>query len=241
MSLSGIFPIDQWSFKSKSILKSIPQGDYDRLVAHMSVENYKKGEILFREGAVPSGIFYIQSGKIKKYKVDREGREQIIYVASDGELVGHHAVLSEERYSDSAATIEDCVIAFIPKEDFENTLQNSKILSQRLLKSISHEFAVLANSISVFAQKNVRERLAIALIVLREKYKEDKRVQPEIEINISRNDLANMVGTANENVVRILKEFKSLGIVHTHGRKIIIDDIKKLIEISGYSKHKRLF
>ncbi len=241
MSLSGIFPIDQWNFKSKSILKSIPQEDYDQLVAHMSIENYKKGEIVFREGAMPSGIFYIQSGKIKKYKADKDGREQIIYVANDGELVGHHAILAEERYSDSAATLENCTIAFIPKEDFLQALQSSKVLSQRLLKSISHEFAVLANSISVFAQRNVRERLAIALIVLREKFKNEHEPQSVIEINISRNDLANMVGTANENVVRILKEFKSLGILYTQGRKIIIEDVKKLIDISGYSIQKRLY
>ena len=233
MSLSGIFPIDQWNFKTQSILKSIPPEDYEKLCAHMIIEKYGKGEQIFREGAVPSGIFYIQKGKVKKYKLDRNGREQIIYVANTGELIGYHAILAEERYSDSATTIEECSIAFIPKEDFLDTLQNSPILSHRLLKNLSHEFAVLVNSISVFAQRKVRERLAITLIVLREKFKEEDASNTDIVINISRNDLANMVGTANENVVRILKEFKTLNILYTQGRKIIVNDVRKLIEISN--------
>src|SRR5690606_31501441 len=195
---------------------------------------YAKGSVLFREGAAPDGIFFVREGKIKKYKVDREGREQIIYVANAGELLGYHAILAEERYPDSAAAIEDSLIAFIPKADFLLTLQQSPLLSRRLLQALSHEFAVLANSISVFAHRSVKERLAIALIVLREKYKEPGVPAEETGINISRDDLSNIVGTAKENVVRILKEFKLAGILYTTGRRIFIQDIKQLIEISSY-------
>jgi CRP-like cAMP-binding protein len=67
--------------------------------------------------------------------------------------------------------LEESRIAFIPKEDFLETLNQSQVLSRRLLKTLSHEFAVLANSLSMFGQKSVRERLALQLIVLREKYK----------------------------------------------------------------------
>src|SRR5215831_9554691 len=159
MSIKDLFPIDKWDFKSQSIFAGLPAEDIAMLKAHQTEQIYKKGEIIFREGGWPPGIFFIKSGKVKKYKVDKEGKEQIIYVANKGELIGYHAVLSEDRYPDSAAALEESNVAFIPKEDFLETLQFSIVLGKRLLKTLSHEFAVLANSISLVAQRPVRERL----------------------------------------------------------------------------------
>lgn len=229
-----MFPIDKWNFKSQSIFTNLPEAETAQLRKNMTEQPYAKGSVLFREGAAAEGIYFVREGMVKKYKADRDGGEQILYVANAGELLGYHAILAEDRYPDSAATIEDSLIAFIPKEDFLLTLQQSQLLSRRLLQTLSHEFAVLANSISVFAHRSVKERLAIALIVLREKYKEPGIPAEETSINISRDDLSNIVGTAKENVVRILKEFKLAGILYTTGRRIFIRDIKQLIDISSY-------
>ncbi|WP_291912715.1 Crp/Fnr family transcriptional regulator [Chitinophaga sp. CB10] len=238
MSLAGRFPIDKWNFKSQSILQNLPVEEYEHLCLHMIEQKYKKGEMLFREGTVPQGIFFVKQGKVKKYQVDRDGKEQIFYVANSGELIGYHAVITDERYPDSAATLEDSIIELIPKEDFLEVLENSTVLPQRLLKILSHEFTVLTNTISILAKKSVRERVAISLIVLREKFKDETKPGNEIAINISRNDLANMVGTGEENVIRFLKEFKIAGILDTYGRKIVIRDVGRLIELSGYSSLK---
>ncbi|MBT2560663.1 Crp/Fnr family transcriptional regulator [Pedobacter sp. ISL-68] len=234
MSLSGIFPIDKWNFSTHSILNVLTEEEYRFLISAQAEQKYGKGEVVFREGAVPSGIYFIHRGKVKKYKVDHSGREQIIYVANQGEFIGYHAVLSEERYPDSAATIEESVLSFIPKEDFLQVLNNSPLLTSRMLKALSHEYTVLANSISVFSQRSAIERLAIALIFLREKYKQDLNTDGEILINISRNDLANLAGLAKENVIRLLKELKSEDILYTEGRKIWIKNIEKLIARSNY-------
>jgi len=181
-----------------------------------------------------SGIFLIRSGKVKKYKVDNSAKEQIFYVANQVELIGYHAVLSEERYPDSAAAIEDSLISFIPKEDFISILHRSPAFTSQLQKALSHEFTVLTNSISVIAQRTAPERLAIALIVLRKKHKEEGSAEQEIVLNISRMDLANMAGIAQENVIRLLEEFKAEGIVETDGRKIWVKDIKRLVKKSNY-------
>ena len=155
-------------------------------------------------------------------------------MANTGELIGYHALLAEDRYPDSAAALEKSKVAFIPKEDFLAVLERSEILSRRLLKTLSHEFAVLANSLSLFSQKTVRERLALQLIVLREKYKKNFKPGMPVEINMSRDDLASLVGTVRENVVRILGEFKEKGIIITQGRKIIVQDVKWLIAVANY-------
>lgn len=234
MSIRDIFPIDKWDFKNQSVLQNLPAGDLAILTSHLLEQRYDKGQIIFREGSHPAGIFYIVEGKVKKYKIDKEGREQIIYVANTGELLGYHAVLAESRYPDSAATLEKSRIAFVPKEDFLEVLQKSEVISRRLLKTLSHEFEVLINSISLFAQKTVRERLALQLIVLREKYKVNFKAGMPVEINMSREDLANLVGTTRETIVRTLGEFKDKGILMTQGRKIIIKDVKQLINIANY-------
>lgn len=234
MSIKGIFPIERWDFKNQSIFSDLPQEDADLLVAHQSEQVYEKNEVIFREGSYPSGIFFIRSGKAKKYKVTKDGGEQIIYVANAGELIGYHAVLAEDRYPDSAAALEQSVIAFIPREDFLGVLGRSTILSKRLLKVLSHEFAVLTNSLTLFTQHSVRERLALQLIVLREKYKVNFQPGMPVEINMSRNDLASLVGTVRENVVRVLGELKEEGIIETKGRKIMVQDVKRLISIANY-------
>ena len=234
MSLEGIFPIDKWDFNTQSILIDLPEEDILTLMARQSEQVYKKGEIIFREGSYPSSIYYLRHGKVKKYKMDVDGSEQIIYVANDGELLGYHAVLSNDRYPDSAATLEECTIIIIPKEDFLATLQRSNVLNRRLLKTLSHEFTVFVNSLSLFGHRPVRERLAVQLIVLREKYKENFEPGNEVTITFSREDLSNLVGTARENVVRTLAEFRDAGILETKGTAIIIKDVKKLIAIANY-------
>src|SRR5258708_1102825 len=233
MSINGLFPMDKWNFKSHSILTELPSHDAELITAHMSDQHFSKGEIIFREEAFPSGIFFIRNGKVKKYKIDNQGGEQIIYVANTGELIGYHALLSEERYPDSASALEDSVISFIPKEDFLEVLSTSKVLSHRLLKLLSHEFTVFTNSVTLFAQRSVRERLATQLFLMREKYKENYQPGMDVEINLSRDDLASMVGTARENVVRVLKEFKENGSIETRGRKIVVTDVHKLLKIAN--------
>jgi CRP-like cAMP-binding protein len=233
MPITDIFRIDQWDFERESILKDLPETDLVRLMERKTEHRYKRGDVIFREGAYPFGIYYVVKGMVKKYKVDSDGGEQIIYVAKTGELLGYHAVLSGDQYPDSAAAIEDSVIACIPKEDFMEVLHLSELLTRRLLKTLSHEFSVLANSLTMVARRSVRERLALQLVVVREKYKNDDTPGAVVEINMSRDDLAGLVGTARENVVRTLSAFKEEGILETRGRKIIVRDIKKLVEVAN--------
>lgn len=236
MSMINRFPIDQWHFNSDAVLHNLPDHEIESLLAHQSVHTYPCGHILFREGSFASGIFFIKEGKVKKYKVDAEGKENIIYIANKGELLGYHGVLGGGRYCDSTATLEKTTVVFVPKEDFIATVAQSPILTWRLLKTLSHEFNVLSNSISLFRQKTVIERLALQLIVLREKYKPVPYTGAPVTISICREDLASLVGTARENIVRLLKGFKTQNILTTHGRKIVIKDVAQLIKIADYKQ-----
>jgi CRP-like cAMP-binding protein len=234
MSITGFFSIEKWDFKSESILDGLPGEQLSSLMAHSSEQLYEKGEIIFREGGYPSGIFFIRSGRVKKYKVAPRAGEHIVYVANSGELIGYHALLEGARYPDSAAALEASTITFIPREDFFQVLENSTLLNKRLLQTLSHEFAVMVNNLTLLTQRSVRERLALQLVVLREKYKENFQEGGAVTINLSREDLANLVGSTREHIVRVLGEFKDMGILETRGRKIIVHDVLSLIKIADY-------
>lgn len=228
------FPIDKFHFKSDSILEELPEKDLKALKSKMISYKFKKGKMVFSEGTYPSGIFYLKKGKVKKYKTDRDGREHIIYVCNSGELFGYPALLSEEPYSDSAATLEDAVLDFIPKDAFFKILEQSPILSTKLLKNLSHEFGVLENSIINFAHQSVRERLALSLLILKEKFRDKNNPNSPVEITLSREDLSNVTGTVVETLVRLLHDFKDEGLIETEGRKIRILDAKKLVKVANF-------
>lgn len=224
------FLSENFRLKKDQIFEGLSQQEVDILIGSGVTHTYKRGEIIFREGGIPTGIFYVKAGRVKKYKATVRGGEQIFYVCGEGELLGYHALLGEEFYPDSAATIEDSEITFIPKESFLSVLRNSLILSNKLLKALGHEFSLFINSITNLATKTVRERLAFNLLILEEKFKSSGKSDGPSEINMSRTDLANMVGTAKETLVRLLQEFKRDKLIQTSGRTIRLTDRKGIIK-----------
>jgi CRP-like cAMP-binding protein len=236
------FRSDSFRFNTKGIFEGLSAESLRTLDDASVTHSYRKGEMVFREGGIPSGIFYLVKGKVKKYKTTGKGAEQIFYVCTAGELLGYHAVLSEEHYPDSAATIEDSEITFIPRENFLKVLHASSGLSNKLLKTLGHEFSVFINVITSLATKSVRERVALNLLILDEKFRREEKQEAAGEINMSRTDLANMVGTAKENLVRLLQQFKSEGLIESNGRIIRILNKKGIIREANLSGgHSRVF
>ncbi|HEY8936826.1 MAG TPA: Crp/Fnr family transcriptional regulator [Cyclobacteriaceae bacterium] len=230
MKMLTNFVFENFRLKTDQIFEGLTTEEMEALVGSGVTHLFKRGEIIFRDGGIPTGIFYIKTGRVKKYKATVKGGEQIFYICGEGELLGYHALLSEGYYPDSAATIEDSEITFIPKDNFLSVLRNSTALSNGLLKALGHEFSLFINSITNLATKSVRERLAFNLLILEEKFKVlDKPTLPT-EIIMSRTDLANMVGTAKETLVRLLHEFKDHKLIETTGKSIVIINRKGIIQ-----------
>lgn len=227
------FPIEKFTSRSGYILRNIPDNIRSQMDRQMVERTYRKGQSIFLEGSFPAGIFILKEGMVKKYKTDHFGKEHIISICVADELLGYSALLCNEPYPDSAATIETSVLGFISKEFFLETLNNSNALMMNLLSSLSHEFGVMVNSINVFAQMTVRERLALILLVLTEKFRKNPGNGP-VKINLSREDLASMVGTATETLVRLLREMKNEGIIEINVRAITVRKYKELIGMSKF-------
>ncbi len=223
---------ERFIFNSNSAFSNLPEPIKEEFLSQMIVKQFKKGQNIFTEGTYPAGIYFIKKGKVKKYKSLNGGREQIIYVCSEGELLGYAAFLSEEWYPDSAASLTDTLVGFLSRDKLLRLLDQYDELSKMLMKNLSHEFGVLVNVIATITQKTVRERVALTLLILQEKFKDNLNGENEVEIVLTRADFANIVGTAVATLVRLMHDFKEEEVIRTEGRKIVILNKIRLLEIA---------
>lgn len=217
-----------------SLFNEVAESHLCQLSADKSFVFYKKGQTLFYEGTRPMGLFCINEGAIKVYKSTPNGKEQIIRLAKSGDFLGYRALLGEEHYAASATILEDAKVCFIPKESFMHLLSIDSNLYRKLMKSVCHELGIMEEKVTELSQKSVRERLAHTLLMLMETYGIDgEENSRKIDLALSREDLASIVGTATETVIRLLSEFKSDGYIDFDGKKIKILNSKALIKTSN--------
>lgn len=212
--------------RTNSLFGQFSPDEVSKLNHHKSCQFYKKNQTIFVEGSFPRGVFCINHGKVKIYALGDEGKEQIVHIAKAGEVIGFRAMLSGEQYKLSASTLEDSNLCFVSKDDFLNMMDTNASLRNSLIQELSKELGERAIFITNLAQKTVRERLAYSLVILADVYGEEP-------INLSREDLANFVGTATETLIRLLKDMKEEGFIDTQTRKIFILKKEELIQLAG--------
>jgi CRP/FNR family transcriptional regulator len=200
-----------------------------------SCGSYKKGELLFNESAIPLGVYCIVSGVIKLVRTNLDGKEQILRFAQPGDVLGYRALIADEPLISSAVCLEDTIACFIPKQVFLQIMDENPSISKDLLKALSHELGVVEERVQSLAQKSVRERLAETLLFLHATFKSNNLDTDVIAITLPREDIANIVGTATETVIRLLSEFKSDKLIELDGKKIRILEKAKLEKISHAS------
>jgi CRP-like cAMP-binding protein len=222
--------ISKFFFTKAQVLASLPPHEAKTFKEHLRLKRVKKGKELFKEGSYPRRVYIVRRGRVKLYQHNPDGSETIIYIYSSGEMFGYRPLLCGEKHPASAMTMEDCGIYTLPSKQFLALLKAGNSLSTVLLRNLSHEFTVLVNRIGAFDQRTVRERLALSLFILREKYRK-KDDHGHVEITLSRTDLAAYVGTSVETLARILTRFREAGVIRTMGRKIIITNDRALLAI----------
>ncbi|MCP9752985.1 Crp/Fnr family transcriptional regulator [Ferruginibacter sp. HRS2-29] len=189
---------------------------------------YKKGEYIFKEGTRPHGVFCVNVGKIKLVKSGDDGREHILRLVKPGDPLGYRSMLSGDKYNASAIALENCGVCFIPKELFLGILQKDSQLSFEMMKLLSDDLKKAEMQLTHLAQKPVRERVAEAILFIKETYGYEEDGQT-INATFSREDIANIVGTAKETTIRLLSEFNKDKIIQLTGKKITILDLPKLV------------
>ena len=227
-------PCDLCGSRKNSLFSALPES---QLCAISEVKNlipHRRGQILYYEGTKPLGIFCVNAGVIKVYKTASNGKEQILYLVKAGDFLGYSALLGEENYTSSAMIIEDAKICFIPREAFLGSMMKNAEFFKRITKQICHELGVMEEKLTDASQKSIRERLALLLLQLANTYGVDGGGYQRINLLLTREELAGMVGTATESVIRLLSEFKKDGLIELEGKKILLKDKKGLARLSDF-------
>ena len=219
------------SLEFNSIFKHLSQAELDQLNYHKSSMFYKRGEIIYHEGSRINGFYCINSGIIKVYKTGIDGKEQIIRFAKQGDVIGYRSVLSNELACTTAKIIEDAVLCYISSDILFSLVKNNGNFSMEIMKLTCKELGEANAYITDIAQKTVRERLAEVLIHLKDNFGLDD--DQMLQISLTREELANIVGTATESVIRLLSEFKNDGLIELNGRKIKILNSRSLTKIGN--------
>jgi CRP-like cAMP-binding protein len=217
---------EQCIVKEMSTLKALNKGELLRLADCKTSHIIKKGEYIFTEGETVHGVYCVTTGVCKLSKLSANGKDQIIKLVKAGELLGQRTLISEEPANLSAVAIEDMEVCFIPKTEVLQMFDQNNQFSRNLMKSICGDLKETSDHLVSISQKTVKERLAETLIYLEENF--GKNTDGSLRIQLSRDELAGMIGTATESCIRLLSDFNKNGLIELIGKKIVIKDIGKL-------------
>lgn len=186
----------------------------------------KKGDVIFEEGENVNGIYCIKDGICKLTKLSANGKDHIVKLVSKGELLGQRSMISDEPVNLSAVALEHMEVCFIPKTEVMGFFDKNNQFSMNVMRSICGDLKDADDHMVNLAQKTVKERLAETLLYLSDTF--GKNEDNSLKVQLSRDELASMIGTATESCIRLLSDFKKLDLIELNGKKIILKDINKL-------------
>ncbi|MEO0468478.1 MAG: response regulator [Bacteroidota bacterium] len=198
--------------KGRAAMEALSEDREERL--------FSAGNVLFQEGSYPNALMYILRGKVKGFKTNEDGKELITDLYRAGDFLCHHALLSDAPLGECALALEETNVILIPKNDFFALVYNNRDVSHHFIRLLSRDVGEKEEQLLHLAYDTVRKRVADALLHLRERYQEEG--EKSFSMAITRDNLANLVGTSKECVIRVLSEFKADGIVRTRQSEIEI-------------------
>ncbi len=221
---------EQCIIRQLNSLGELTKDELLRISGCKTSQYVKKGEVLFEEGQYINGVFCVKDGVCKVTKMSTNGRDQIVKLIKKGDLIGERSLISEEASNLKATAINDMEVCFIPKEEIVKDLKSNNNFTMSILKDLATSLKEADNVIVDMAQKTVKQRLAETLLHLKKNYQvsEDK----PLDIQLSREDIANIIGTATESAIRLLSSFKKEKLISLKGKEIYILDPQTLQQIA---------
>lgn len=227
------FGCDKCVSKNKGIFCELEELALADVSQNKVMNTYKKGHDIFLQGNPSFGLYCINSGKIKITKTGLDGKESIVRIASAGDVLGHRSLFSNENYSATATTIEETTLCFIDKKYIHNALKKEPSIALNLIQQLSREMGSAENRSASLSQKSVKERLCELLLTLKSSYGivEDNRTR--LDIKLTREEMASMIGTSVETVIRFMTELKDEGMIVQEGKVIFIISEDALLEAAN--------
>jgi len=191
-----------------------------------NINVYKKKQVIYTQGNHPNRLYYVLKGKVKTYKRNEDGKELVTDLYSPGDFLGYIALMEETVYKDTAEALEESELAIIPKEEFEDLLNNNKEVSRNFIKLLAKNISNKENQLLGLAYNSLRKKVAEALILLQRKFQ--LTVEDNFIIDISRESLATIAGTATESLIRTLSDFRNEKMIEIKDGSIVIINQKKI-------------
>jgi CRP/FNR family transcriptional regulator, cyclic AMP receptor protein len=207
-----------YASEGKNVLQTLTEG--------RMINKFRKKQVIYSEGNHPLRLFYVAKGKVKTFKTNDDGKELVTELYTEGDFLGHIALLEGSTYKETAEAMDDCEIAIIPKEEFEELLNNNKEVAHKFIKLLARNVAEKENQLLGMAYNSLRKKVADALITIKKKY--SSPVNEKFQIDISRDNLATIAGTATESLIRTLSDFRSEKLIDIKEGHITILNEKKL-------------
>jgi CRP-like cAMP-binding protein/ActR/RegA family two-component response regulator len=198
--------------RGMSALKELSQDQEIRM--------FRDKDLIFQENSYPRGLWFVNKGKIKTYKTNEDAKEYITGLFKPGDFIGYTALLKESPYHESAMALEDSELMLIPKEDFFSLMYDNRDVSLKFIRLLSDNLEEKEEQLLHLAYDTVRKRVADALLLLQDRYQ--KMEDKSFSMPISRDNLASIVGSSKECVIRVLSEFKSENLINTRKSEITI-------------------
>ncbi|MEO5906557.1 MAG: response regulator [Saprospiraceae bacterium] len=202
------------------------QNSWLTLTEGRNVNKYKKKQVIYSEGNHPNRLYYILRGKIKTFKTNDDGKELVTNLYNAGDFFGHVALLEGSIYSDSAESLEESELVNIPIEDFDDLINQNSEVARKFIQILAKNVSEKENQLIAMAYNSLRKKVADALLMVRNKYKVN--AETDFSIDMSRESLANIAGTATESLVRTLSDFRNEKMIDIRDGVIVITDVKKL-------------
>lgn len=198
-------------------------------ISHHKITNrYKKGQALFVQGTHPFGLYCVSSGNIKLTQTGVDGKESIVRIVHAGDILGHRSLFTDEDFGKTATAMEDTEVCFIDKKYILDLIQKNPTVALNVINKLSRDMGQAENKLSSLHQKNVRERLAELLLSLKATHGVFENGRWKIDLKLTREEMATMIGTANETLIRFMTEFKDADIIEQEGKTIYIKNVDEL-------------
>ncbi|MFZ9001551.1 MAG: Crp/Fnr family transcriptional regulator [Bacteriovoracaceae bacterium] len=218
---------------SKGIFCNLSGPDLAELSDHKVENTYKKGQNLFIEGNPTYGLYCISKGNIKISRMGENGKESIVRIATDGDVIGHRSIFSESNFSATATAMEDTHVCFLDKKYIVDLVREKPEVASRLIEKLSRDLGASERKVASFSSKNVREKLAELLLLLQESHGHKEENRTKIDLKLTREEMASLIGTATETLIRVLSEFKEDDLIEQSGKSLFIKNNDELMRIAN--------
>lgn len=200
-------------------------GLVDLTTGDRETQSFKKKQMVYTQGQRPACLYFVVKGKVKTFKMNDDGKELITGIYTEGDFVGYTTLIEETMYLDNAEAMEDLELMLIPKTDFASLINSDGYVAKKFIKLLSKNLLDKEEQLINLAYSSLRKRVANGLLLVYDKFKKTPADKPRLEM--SREDLAQVVGTATESLIRTLSDFKSEKLIDIkEGKIFILDEVK---------------